>query len=106
MMQTSFNAATDSDLYTPNNLLDRVCEYLQLKNDAALSRALGVAPAVVSKIRHHHIAVGPTLLLKMHELTDLSIRDLRAFMGDHRQFYRQNFSKNQLSPEVIDVIRH
>ncbi len=64
--------------YDPNNLLDSLIENLRLKNDAALSRALEVAPPVISKIRHHRLPVGASLLIRMHEVSDLSIRELRV----------------------------
>ncbi|WP_425402740.1 hypothetical protein [Janthinobacterium psychrotolerans] len=51
---------------------------LGLKNDAALSRALEVAPPVISKIRHGRLPVGATLLIRMHEVTDIAIRELKA----------------------------
>lgn len=73
--------------YDPNQLLDGVIEYLNVKNDAALSRALAIAPPIISKIRHRKMVVGPALLIRMHEITDLSIRDLRAMMGDKRPIY-------------------
>ena len=41
--------------YDPNNLLDTLIKQLHLKNDAALSRALEVAPPVISKIRHRRL---------------------------------------------------
>jgi hypothetical protein len=74
--------------YNPNHLLDTLIGNLQLKNDAALSRALEVAPPVISKIRHHRLSVGATLLLRMHDVSGLSIRDLRELMGDHRAYPR------------------
>ena len=49
--------------YDPNNLLDALIEKLNLKNDAALSRALEVAPPVISKIRHRRLPVGASLLM-------------------------------------------
>lgn len=63
-----------------NPLLDTVIERLKLRNDAALSRALEVAPPVISKLRHGRLTVGPTLLIRMHEETGLSIRDLKGFL--------------------------
>ncbi len=45
----------DQLAYDPNNLLDTLIEKLHLKNDAALSRALEVAPPVISKIRHRRL---------------------------------------------------
>ena len=61
-----------------NNLLDAVMAKLGLKNDAALLRALEVAPPVISKIRHGRLPVGATLLIRMHEVTDIAIRELKA----------------------------
>ncbi|MGK5049697.1 hypothetical protein ACQ4WP_27970 [Janthinobacterium sp. GB4P2] len=59
-------------------LLDAVTAKLQLKNDAALSRALEVAPPVISKIRHGRLPIGATILIRMHEVTDIAIRELKA----------------------------
>ncbi|MGZ8288552.1 MAG: hypothetical protein ACXW2U_15050 [Telluria sp.] len=67
--------------YDPNRVLDAIIEKLQLKNDAALSRALEVAPPVISKIRHRTLPIGATILLRMHEVSDFSIRELRALMA-------------------------
>jgi hypothetical protein len=54
---------------------------LQLKNDAALSRALEVAPPVISKIRHRTLPIGATILLPMHEVSEFSIRELKKLMA-------------------------
>jgi plasmid maintenance system antidote protein VapI len=74
--------------YNPDNLLDTLLSKLNLKNDAALSRALEVAPPVISKIRHRRLPVGASMLIRMHEVSELSIRELRDLMGDRRQKYR------------------
>lgn len=84
--------------YDPNNLLDALIEKLGLKNDAALSRALEVAPPVISKIRHRRLPVGASLLIRMHEVSDLSIRDLRILMGDRREKFR--ISDKQFKPKT------
>ena len=68
-------------IYNPNRVLDAIIEKLELKNDAALARALEVAPPVISKIRHHTLAIGATILLRMHEISDFSIRELRELMS-------------------------
>jgi plasmid maintenance system antidote protein VapI len=75
--------------YNPNHLLDILIGKLQLKNDAALARALEVAPPVISKIRHHRLAVGASILLRMHEVSDISIRELRNLMGDYGAKFHQ-----------------
>ncbi|GGY15558.1 hypothetical protein [Pseudoduganella dura] len=74
--------------YNPNRLLDGLLDIMQLKNDAALARALEVAPPVISKIRHLKLPVGASLLIRMHEVSELSIRDLRYLMGDRRRKFR------------------
>lgn len=79
---------TEDFKYDPNNLMDVLIKNLGIKNDAALSRRLEVAPPVISKIRHKILPVGPNLLIRMHEETGLSIRDLRALMGDNRAKFR------------------
>ncbi len=67
--------------YDPNKVLDAIIEKLNLKNDAALSRALEVAPPVISKIRHRTLPIGATILLRMHEVSEFSIRELKSLMG-------------------------
>lgn len=74
--------------YDPNHLLDALIERLNLKNDAALGRALEVAAPVISNIRHRKLPVGASLLIRMHEISDVSITDLRAWMGDRRDSFR------------------
>jgi len=70
-------------VYDPNRVLDAIITKLRLKNDAALSRVLEVAPPVISKIRHNTLPIGATILLRMHEVSDYSIRELRALMVSH-----------------------
>jgi len=79
---------TENFIYNPNSLLDALIKQLELKNDAALSRRLGVAPPVISKIRHFRLPIGASLLIRMHEETGLAIRELRGMMGDHRTNFR------------------
>jgi hypothetical protein len=76
--------------YDPDHLLDSLIQKLLLKNDAALARALEVAPPVISKIRHRRLPVGATLLIRMHEISDLTIGELRSLMGDQRARYGMN----------------
>ena len=88
---------TDQIAYDPNNLLDALLKKMGLKNDAALSRALEVAPPVISKIRHRRLPVGASLLIRMHEVSLLSIKDLRTLMGDRRDKFR--ISDKQFKPK-------
>lgn len=82
------NDITLGAAYNPNRLLDALLENMRLKNDAALSRMLEVAPPVISKIRHRRLPVSASVLIRMHEATDMSINDLRFLMGDRRNKYR------------------
>ncbi len=82
-------------VYDPNNLLDSLRDIMQLKNDAALSKALEVAPPVLSKIRHRRLPVGASMLIRMHEVSGLSIRDLRVLMGDRRNKFRAGTPPSQ-----------
>lgn len=74
--------------YDPNGLIDGLIAKLRLKNDAALCRALDIAPPVISKIRHRTLPVGASMLIRLHDFTGMSIRDLRLLMGDRRAKYR------------------
>lgn len=89
------HALQEQSTYNPNALLNTLQERLRLKNDAALCRALEVSPPVISKIRHNRLPIGASMLIRMHEVSDLSIRELRELMGDRRQKYRASevFSK-------------
>lgn len=89
--------------YDPDNLLGSLIARMNLKNDAALSRALEVAPPVISKIRHRRLPVGASLLIRMHEVTDLSIEELRALMGDRRGKFR--ISDKQFKPKQAQSLQ-
>lgn len=64
-----------------NRLLDQLIERGNLKNDAALSRALQVAPPVISKLRHNKLPFGPTLQIKAMRLFGLSLAEIDAVLG-------------------------
>lgn len=59
-------------------LIESLKKLFDLKNDAALSRALGVAPPVISKLRNGRLPIGPTLLIKIHDAFDMPIKAIRA----------------------------
>lgn len=100
MNETKETAAAGQYQYDPNNLLESLIERLNLKNDAALSRALEVAPPLISKIRHRRLPVGASLLIRMHEVSQLSIKDLRELMGDRRTKFR--ISDKQFKPKQVN----
>lgn len=73
--------------YTPDGFLDRLLSRLGLKNDAALARMLAVTPAIVSRIRNRKLPVSSSMLLAIHEATNIAIRELRGMMGDTRRLF-------------------
>lgn len=95
--QEQVQGKAESRGYDPNYLLSALIVRLKLKNDAALSRALEVAPPVISKIRHRRLPVGASLLIRMQEVSDLSIKELRSLMGDRRNKFR--ISDKQFKPK-------
>lgn len=74
--------------YEPENLLDAIIKHLDIRNDAGLSSRLEVAPPVISKIRNRILPIGATLLIRIHEETGWSIKEIRSRMGDNRDKFR------------------
>jgi transcriptional regulator with XRE-family HTH domain len=74
--------------YDPNNMLDHVSIKLNLKNDAALARALEVTAPLISKVRHMRLTVGASLLIRIHDITGMPVRELQDIMGDRRRKFR------------------
>lgn len=75
---------SDNPHYDPEALLDTLMRLLGVQNDRQLARRLGVQASQVCKIRKRRVRVAPALLISMHEETELSLRQLRALMGDFR----------------------
>jgi hypothetical protein len=97
-------ASTSAQRYDPDQLLASLISKLSLKNDAALSRVLEVSPPVISKIRHRRLPVTASLLIRMHEVSALSIAELRQLMGDRRGKFRisdKHFKPKETSPSSV-----
>lgn len=97
---TGVRMDTNEKKYDPDHLLASLIGRLQVKNDAALSRALEVSPPVISKIRHRRLPVTGSLLIRMHEVTNLSIGELRELLGDRRNKFR--ISDKHFKPRTVD----
>lgn len=67
--------------YDPDKLLNTIIKRFELKNDAALSRALKVQPPVISKYRHRRLAMSDAFLVRVHDVFGIAIRDLRTLLG-------------------------
>lgn len=75
----------DNPHYDPEMLLDTIMRLLGARNDRQLATMLDVTPPQICKIRKRRLSVTPALLISMHEETDLTMRQLRALMGDYRE---------------------
>lgn len=64
----------------PSGLLDAIKAKLQLKNDAALSRALETAPPLISKIRHNRLPVGDSLIVRILDADIMTLPEIRQFV--------------------------
>lgn len=67
------------------HMLDIVLDKLQLKNDAALAKQLGIGVTQISKIRCGHIPVGNSVLICLHLASGISIRELKELAGIPRK---------------------
>ena len=52
-----------------------------IKNYAHLSRALGVAPPVISKHINGELRIGDNMILRLHETFGVSVARIRAALG-------------------------
>lgn len=72
---------TDDSIALQVRFLNVLLAKLQLKNDAALSRAMDVAPPVISKFRHGKLPFSAPYVIKAHELTGMSVADIKVMLG-------------------------
>lgn len=79
-MRSSADLLNDPN-YDPDRLLNEVMARLCLKNDAALSRTLGITPPTLSKVRHRRLAVAAGLMIQIHDATKMSLDDVRLLLG-------------------------
>jgi hypothetical protein len=87
--------------YKPSQLFDALCNMHKLKTDSQLAIFLGVGSAQICKVRHGVQPISAPLLIRVHEVTGMEIREIKALMGDRRS--KQRPSKNKLV--VFDALR-
>jgi transcriptional regulator with XRE-family HTH domain len=88
---------TTNNSPNPDALFAAVMHSLGISKDAALARALEVAPSIISKIRHRRSSVTADLLLRMHEETAMPLKTLKAILAS-------GASSNVAKDVVIDRI--
>jgi hypothetical protein len=72
---------TDQPSNTVAHMLDVVLQKYNLKNDAALCRAIEITPPTISKIRNGVQPLGFMLLVKLHEFTGMSTKEIKVLAG-------------------------
>lgn len=65
-----------------HKLLEAVLKKQELPSDAALARLLQVSPSQISNVRAGRLKVGPTLMLAIHEVTDMPIARIRELAAE------------------------
>lgn len=85
--------SSQANFYDPALLLDALLRKLELSTDKELASLIGVNPSVISKIRKHRTAVSPGILIRVNELTNVAIGDIKAIIGERRTalFYSDEF---------------
>lgn len=63
-----------------NALLNAVAAKVGTRTDAQLARALGVPAPVISKIRHGRLHVGAGMVLRIHLLAEMPIREIKSYV--------------------------
>lgn len=67
--------------YDPNALFDELIERFSLRNDAALARKLGVGSPMICKVRQKRASITGDLLIRIWDVTGISINELRGSAG-------------------------
>jgi len=83
-----FTSVIDEVVYSPPRLLNSLIDHLGIRTDADLCRVLEIPPSVLSSIRSGRRPIGASLLVRMHDVSGLDIRELRKLLGDRRAKFR------------------
>ncbi|RLM48929.1 hypothetical protein, partial [Halorubrum sp. Atlit-28R] len=60
--------------------IDVIKEKLSLKTDGELADLMEVPATLISKIRNNVIPVGPTTLIRMHEVSGMGIKEMKRYL--------------------------
>lgn len=75
------NDLLSSEGYNPSALFDELIERAQLKGDAHFARTVGVQASTICRIRKKGIPITSTLLVRLHDVYDMGLDDLRRIAG-------------------------
>ena len=90
--------------FDPNRLFDTLLQMLDLENDEALAHALHIEPYLVKRVREHQHPLDPSLLIRINEVTNINMRELRQMMGDRRTEYRLDAAPPPIVPPVKETV--
>ncbi len=76
--------------YDPGNLLDTLIRKMELQTDAELAGRLRLQPHVIAMLRSRQLPLDASVLLRMHDVTEISLRHLRTLLGDRRNVFRSS----------------
>jgi plasmid maintenance system antidote protein VapI len=85
---TTNNQAPTDTPYHPERVLDQVSEELGVSDDIALAKALKIAAPLLDRIRHGQTPLRASILLRINEVSGMSMGELRSLMGDRRSKFR------------------
>ncbi len=85
--------------YNPDTLLDTLILNFGLKTDAELARKLNEPAPIISKIRHRRLPINARFIIKVHEVSGLSIKEIRGLMGDFRETFSETRCSTKESPD-------
>jgi plasmid maintenance system antidote protein VapI len=60
-----------------NGFLDFLKTEFNVKTDRALAQVMEVTPPVVSKWRKNTLSFGASMILRVHDLTDMPIKEIK-----------------------------
>lgn len=69
----------------PDHLLDWARWRLHLRSDHALAVHLGMPAPTLSKIRHGQLPLGPAVIVRLLDATDVHLRDLPRLLDESAQ---------------------
>jgi len=87
-----------SEAYDPKALIAHVKKALGIKKDSDLVKLVGFNASAISKVRHKRKLLSAELLLAFHDLTGLSVQEMRWVMGDRERY---DFREHLKSGDII-----
>lgn len=96
--------------YTPGKLLDAAARKLGVPNDSQLAIALGIGQAAICRTRKRTLVVSDTLMVRILDRTDWTIRQVRElagipFDGEVVRIERRS-AQRKLTEHLVRMIRN